>query len=112
MCVLSELHVNYFLEFLAQTTFDLLNKRFRRSFPRFEIFLDEFDFDVIGIVPWKFSSNGSVQSQSMSLVCLVHRKKDRKAYRLAICKISSRCKMSAVMLFVSSWSSSKAAGNS
>ena len=57
MSVLSELHVNYFLEFLAQTSLDLLNKRFRRSFPRFEIFLDEFDFDVIGIIPWKFSSN-------------------------------------------------------
>ena len=68
MSVLSELHVNYFLEFLAQTSLDLLNKRFRRSFPRFEISLDQFDFDVIGIIPWKFSSNRSVQPQLMSSI--------------------------------------------
>lgn len=63
MSVLSELHFDYFLEFLAQTRFDLLNKRFRRTFPRSEIFFDQFDFDVIGIISWKFSRDCSVQPQ-------------------------------------------------
>lgn len=47
----------------------------------------------------------------MSLVGL-HRIEDSKAYCLTIFKISSRCKMSAVISFVSNWSNSKAAGNS
>ena len=68
MCVLSELRFNYLLKFLAQTSLDLLDKRFRRSFPWLEIFFDQFGFDDIGIISWEFSSDRSVQPQSMNLV--------------------------------------------
>jgi hypothetical protein len=67
MGVLSEGLFDYLLEFLPQTILDLLNKRFRRSFPGSEKPFDQFGLDVIGIIPRKFPGDCSVQSQNQKV---------------------------------------------